>query len=355
MPKINVHAGNQPYEILIEAGLLSRLGDHVTKNFQGKKIVVVTDENVNSYYGNTVAHQLQEAGFEVQLLALPPGEPTKSFNNLPLIYSRLLDFKMTRSDLLIALGGGVIGDLTGFVAATFLRGIPFIQIPTSLLAQVDSSVGGKVGVNLPEGKNLVGAFCQPKAVLIDPEVLNTLSDKFFRDGMAEVIKYGCIKDRAFFKSLKTLASRKEVMGQIEDIIYRCCFIKKTVVEADERDLGERLLLNFGHSLGHALEKYHNYEGLTHGEAVGIGMYQTTRLSEAMGQTKLGAAEEIKELLVQYGLPYELSVSDHSQILAAIGLDKKNMGSALKEILLKDLGDSFIFETTHRFFEDLKHV
>ena len=293
------------YNILIEKGLLNKLGEELKNIYFGEKIFIITDENVDKYYGSKVKDELDKIGYKTRKMVLAPGEKTKSFSTLPSIYNELLDFKLTRKELIITLGGGVIGDLGGFVASTFLRGVSFIQIPTSLLAQVDSSVGGKVAVDLEKGKNLVGSFYQPKAVFIDPDVLNTLPEKFYKDGMAEVIKYGCIKDRDFFYMLKSLKSREEVMNNIEDILYKCCYIKKSVVERDEKDLGERMLLNFGHTLGHAIEKYYNFTGYSHGEAVAIGMYNISLKSEDEGITEKGVAEEIKEILINYDLPYKV--------------------------------------------------
>ena len=187
------------------------------------------------------------------------GEESKSFETLLKVYDKLLDFKINRGDIIIALGGGVVGDMTGFAASTFLRGIPLIQIPTTLLAQVDSSVGGKVAVDLPRGKNLVGSFYNPKAVFIDPLLLGTLSDKYVCDGMGEVIKYGAIKDRELFYKLLDYENKEAVLKDIDKIIYNCCRIKATMVEADERDTGERMLLNFGHTIGHAIEQFFNYK------------------------------------------------------------------------------------------------
>lgn len=341
------------YDIIIEKGLLNNLGNEVKKIYDGKKIFILTDKNVDKFYGDKVENVLINAGFSVRKLVLEPGEATKSFNTLPVIYNELLDFKLTRKELFITLGGGVIGDLGGFAASTFLRGVPFVQIPTSLLAQVDSSVGGKVAVDLPQGKNLVGSFYQPKAVFIDPNVLETLSDKFYKDGMAEVIKYGCIKDREFFYMLKGLKNREDVMNHIEEIVHNCCFIKKTVVEKDEKDLGERMLLNFGHTLGHAVEKYYKFTGYSHGEAVAIGMYNISLMSEAKGITEKGVAEDIKEILINYGLPYNLQIDDNDAIIDTISLDKKNIGNTLKIILLNSIGDSIIYNTTPDFFKAVK--
>ena len=348
--KLFVDLKENSYNILIEKGLLNKLGEELKNIYFGEKIFIITDENVDKYYGSKVKDELDKIGYKTRKMVLAPGEKTKSFSTLPSIYNELLDFKLTRKELIITLGGGVIGDLGGFAASTFLRGVSFIQIPTSLLAQVDSSVGGKVAVDLEKGKNLVGSFYQPKAVFIDPDVLNTLPEKFYKDGMAEVIKYGCIKDRDFFYMLKSLKSREEVMNNIEDILYKCCYIKKFVVERDEKDLGERMLLNFGHTLGHAIEKYYNFTGYSHGEAVAIGMYNISLKSEDEGITEKGVAEEIKEILINYDLPYKVDIKDNNKIIDTISLDKKNIGNVLKVILLKSIGESIIYDTTSDFFK-----
>lgn len=348
-----VDLGENSYNIAIEKGILSRLGEEIKKVYNGEKIFIITDDNVNKYYGEKVEKSLKDAGFLTKKLVLKAGEETKSFNTLPRIYNELLDFKLTRKELIITLGGGVIGDLGGFAASSFLRGVPFIQVPTSLLAQVDSSVGGKVAVDLPKGKNLVGSFYQPKAVIIDPEVLNTLPDKFYKDGMGEVIKYGCIKDKDLFNKLSSISSREELMEHIEDVIYTCCDIKRAVVEKDEKDLGERMLLNFGHTLAHAIETFYNFKGYSHGEAVSIGMYNITLKGEELGLTEKGVAENIKNILINYGLPYEMKINDNEAIVNTIALDKKNIGSELKIILLHSIGDSYIYNTKPDFFKAVK--
>ncbi|MCC0643187.1 MULTISPECIES: 3-dehydroquinate synthase [unclassified Clostridioides] len=351
--KLLVNLKENSYNIFIKKSILKNIGKEIKKIYSGNKIFIVTDENIAKLYLDEVKNNLIESGFETRVIILEAGEETKSFNTLPKIYDSLLDFKLTRKDLIITLGGGVIGDLGGFTAATFLRGVNFIQIPTSLLAQVDSSVGGKVGVDLERGKNLVGSFYQPKAVFIDPDVLSSLPEKFYRDGMAEVIKYGCIKDKTFFNKLVNLKNREEVMQHIEYIIHKCCLIKKTVVEADEKDLGDRMLLNFGHTLGHAIEKHYNFTGYTHGEAVGVGMYKITLESEKRGITKQGTSELIKSILINYDLPYEVELGDNKSIIDTISLDKKNLGDTLKIILLKDIGESIIYDTTSKFFQEVK--
>lgn len=343
-----VDLDEKSYPIIIENGLLDRVSSEISKIFKGKKVFILTDENVNRYYGDLISKELIASGYEIKLLALEPGEQTKDFSTLPKVYDELLDFGLTRSDLIITLGGGVIGDLAGFVASTYLRGVEFVQIPTSLLAQVDSSVGGKVAVDLKRGKNLVGSFYHPKVVLIDPKVLETLDERFFIDGMAEVIKYGCIKDKQLFERLKNFKDKKDLINNIDEIIHKCCYIKKEVVERDEKDTGERMLLNFGHTLGHAIEQYYNYAKYSHGEGVAIGMYQITKISEAAGLTSIGTADLIKEILIKYNLPYNMDVK-MEDIIDAIKLDKKNLGANLNIIILKELGQSEIYKTNREWF------
>lgn len=347
--ELKVDLKDRSYPIIIEKGLINRVSEEIRKVYKGKKIFIITDDNVNKYYGGKISEELKSNDFEVKLLALKPGEETKNFNTLPIVYNELLDFNLTRSDLIIALGGGVIGDLAGFVASTYLRGVDFVQIPTSLLAQVDSSVGGKVAVDLDRGKNLVGSFYHPKCVLIDPEVLNTLDNRFFIDGMAEVIKYGCIKDKQFFDYLEKMENNQQLINNMEVVIHKCCDIKRQVVENDEKDKGERMLLNFGHTLGHAIEQYYNYTKYSHGEGVAIGMYEISKISEEKGLTKKGTSQRIKDILVKYNLPYELDVNIE-ETLEAINLDKKKLGNDLNVIILKEIGNSEIYKTTAEFFK-----
>ena len=325
--KLTVDLGPNSYPIHIENGILAKTGELVSEVFSGKKIMIVSDDNVFPLYGEIITKALSDSGFECHSFVLPHGEPTKSFQSLPKIYEALLNAKLTRSDLLIALGGGVIGDLAGFAASSYLRGIKFVQIPTSLLAQVDSSVGGKVAVDLPQGKNLVGAFYHPKAVIIDPDVLNTLPDHFISDGMGEVIKYGCIKDKELFELLCRHTSFDDLKPELTQIIARCVDIKRIVVEADQFDFGERILLNFGHTLAHTIEQHFHYERESHGEAVGIGMYQITKIAEEKGLTTSGCAEQIKKALEIYKLP-DNSNLPIDVLTAAISLDKKNLNNHL---------------------------
>lgn len=326
------------YTIRIERGALDQLGAYCASLFApGKKAVVITDTHVAPLYLERVSTSLRNAGFDVTSCAFPAGEPSKRLSTIEGIYGHMAQAHITRSDFAVALGGGVTGDMAGFAAASYLRGIPFVQVPTTLLSQVDSSVGGKTGVDLPQGKNLVGAFWQPSFVLIDPDTLNTLSPHFFADGMGEVIKYGCIKSRALFD---LLIETEDITSIMEDVIYRCVDIKRDVVERDEFDTGERALLNFGHTFGHALEKLHQYQGLSHGAAVGIGMVMMARLGEKAGFTAPGTADKIAAALEKYHLPVHSDLP-LSQTVEATASDKKSTGSSINLVLLKDIGESFV--------------
>lgn len=347
--KLTVNLGENSYPIYIENHISEHVTSYIQEVFHGKKVMILSDDNVYPLYGEQITASLETA-FECHHLILPHGESTKNFNNLPRIYKALLDASFSRSDLIIALGGGVIGDLAGFDAATFLRGIKYVQIPTSLLAQVDSSVGGKVAVDLPEGKNLAGAFYQPSLVLIDPLVLDTLPERFIHDGMGEVIKYGCIKDAALFEQLENAGSFSALKPMLPDIIYRCVNIKRIIVEEDQFDTGNRMLLNFGHTLAHAIEQYYNYERESHGEAVAIGMYQITNIAEKRGLVTSGTSLRIKKILTAYGLPYKCDLP-LSSLTAPITRDKKNLNNHLNIILLRTVGDSYIYPATTAFFTE----
>lgn len=336
MKKLTVFLPGRAYDIVSEPGLLDKAGALLRPILKGKLAVVITDSNVEPLYGTRVLRSLHLAGFQTALLEIPAGEQSKCPEVLAEIWEQLMDVGLTRSDAVIALGGGVVGDLTGFAAATILRGVDFVQIPTTLLAQVDSSVGGKVAVDLNAGKNLAGAFYQPKMVLMDPECLKTLPDRVFSDGMAEVIKYGCIWDRALFEKLDALGSREAIMAQIEEITLACCDIKRQVVERDELDTGLRMLLNFGHTLGHVYEKAYHYETYTHGEAVAAGMVAAARLGQRLGVTPDGTEKEIAALLKKFGLPTEIAASqaDYEETLVK---DKKSQGENIHLIVLREIG------------------
>lgn len=346
--KLTVNLGENSYPIYIENGILAKAGDYIAQVFSGKKIMIISDDNVFPLYGDKLVCALNQ--YECHTLVLPHGESTKNFQTLPKIYGAMLEAKISRSDLVVALGGGVMGDLIGFAASSYMRGVKMVQIPTSLLAQVDSSVGGKVAVDLPQGKNLVGAFYQPKMVLIDPDVLETLPEHFIKDGMGEVIKYGCIKDAELFERLSAHNSFDELKPELTEIIARCVDIKRIVVENDQFDFGERMLLNFGHTMAHTIEQHFNYQRESHGEAVGIGMYQITKIAEQKGLTPSGCADRIKEILEKYGLPYECKV-EMDDLTGAIKLDKKNLNNHLNVVLLHEIGDSYCYPTDIAFFEN----
>lgn len=346
--ELTVNLGKNSYPIYIENQILKHAGDYISRCFKGKKIMIISDDNVFPLYGKVIIDSL--AQYECHTLVLPHGETTKSFRTLPAVYSAMLECRLSRSDLVIALGGGVIGDLAGFAASSYLRGVKLVQIPTSLLAQVDSSVGGKVAVDLPQGKNLVGAFYHPKMVLIDPTVLDSLPEHFIHDGMGEVIKYGCIRDASLFETLKAHTSFGDLRPELASIIHRCVDIKRMVVENDQFDTGERMLLNFGHTLAHTIEQHFHYERESHGEAVAIGMYQITRIAQAKGLTKQGCADEIRAVLETYGLPFSCGLPIEA-LTDAITLDKKNLNNHLNVVLLHEIGDSYIHPTSAEFFSD----
>ncbi len=337
MKTLTVALPGREYDILIENGLLAQAGQRCRAALpRARRIALVTDSNVGPLYADQVGESLRGAGFAVEIIQLPAGEQTKCARSLSELWERFMAFGLTRTDAVAALGGGVIGDLAGFAAATALRGVDFVQIPTTLLAQVDSSVGGKVAVDLQAGKNLAGAFWQPRMVVIDPDVLETLPDPVFADGMAEVIKYGCIWDGEIFDMLDQSGSRERDMAVREHVLYTCCDIKRQVVMEDERDTGIRMLLNFGHTLGHAYELAGHYETWTHGQAVAAGMVRAAGLGQVLGVTPDGADRRIAALLERLGLPVEIPCTAE-QYAAAIGLDKKGAGEDISLILLERLG------------------
>lgn len=344
MRTLTVTLPERIYSIFIERGLFDNIGEAIKKVYKNQKIVIITDSNLEKLYGEKLQNSLETVGFVLKKIVVEPGEKSKSFNILQKVCDEALAFEITRNDLIIAFGGGVIGDLGGFAASILLRGIPFVQIPTSLLAQIDSSIGGKVAIDTSLGKNLVGNFYQPLAVFIDPDLLKSLDDRYLFDGMAEVIKYGAIKNVNLFEELLTYKSKEELFKNLESVIHTCCSIKKEIVERDEKDTGERMILNFGHTIGHGIEKYFNYETYTHGEAVAMGMYAITKASEELGLTKKGTATHIKEILLHYNLPYELPAMNKEAIINTMKLDKKSMGKSINLILLKSIGDSFIQKT-----------
>lgn len=334
MKKLRVNVG-KGYNIFIEKGIIDSTGEYVKSVSNAKKICIISETNVFPIYGERVKSSLVNAGYEAYEYIFEAGESSKKASTVISMVEFMAEKEFTRGDLVVALGGGVTGDMAGFAAAIFLRGIDFVQIPTSLLAQVDSSVGGKTAVDLPQGKNLCGAFHQPILVLIDPNTLDTLSPHFFSDGLAEAIKMGCIKSASLFEKIENQNPREI----IDEIIYECDMLKAGVVERDEKEHGERALLNFGHTPGHAIEKLHNFEGVSHGEAVGIGMVMISKAGEENGITEQGTADRIAKVLLKNNLMIKDSNSIED-IVGAMNADKKRTSSAINFTLIHSIGDSY---------------
>lgn len=339
MKTVKVGLGEKSYDILIGYPL-DEIGERLKKYTKGIKSLIVTNPTIAQYYLETVERGLREAGFRVFVAQIPDGEEHKSQDEANRLYTKCVDYRLERESIIVGLGGGVIGDLAGYVAATFMRGLPIVQVPTTLLAQVDSSVGGKVAVNLPEGKNLVGSFYQPFLVYIDLAVLKTLPVEEMEAGMAEVIKYGIILDKNFFEYLEEkIGKLRELDSKVlETVVARCCKLKTGVVEKDEREKGLRAILNFGHTLGHALEALTDYKKYKHGEAVAIGMVGACRIAEEMGMFKKETRDRIEHLIEKAGLPgrigVKLSVDDIIQVLS---LDKKVQAGKVRFVLPERIG------------------
>lgn len=331
MYHLSLQGSTTKSDIYIGAGIFSQTAKRIAEKFKPNRIHVITDSNVAPLY---LQELCAEFPLNITTTIIPAGEEHKNLDTVAGIYADLSEAELTRSDLVIALGGGVVGDITGFAAATYLRGVHVCQIPTTLLSQVDSSVGGKTGVDLPQGKNLVGAFYQPELVLIDTDILSTLPEHIFNDGMAEVIKYGCISN----PEILDLISAPDFKNNMERIVYECVQIKRDVVQQDEHDIGLRMILNFGHTIGHAAEKVGNFTALSHGQAVAIGMVQAAKLGAAIGKADL--TEQIAALCQAHGLPTELPYSTE-EIFTALLHDKKRTADAINFILVHPLGKANI--------------
>ena len=341
MRTVKVPLGNRSYNIVIGRGLLKGLGVACQKLKLGARCAVISDSNVARRFGKAAQQSLARAGFDALLIVVPAGETAKSLKTVQACYDRLARHRLERKSFIVALGGGVVGDLAGFVAATYLRGIPFVQVPTTLLAQVDSSVGGKVGVNLQAGKNLVGAFHQPRLVLCDFDTLRTLPVREYRSGVAEIIKYGIIYDAALFQKLERDLPKllKRDPKTLADVVARCCEIKAEVVGQDETDGGLRAILNFGHTIGHALEAISGYGKYLHGEAIAIGQVAAAELSARLTGLPVADVGRIRVLFQRAGLPVavKLDASARKRLLAAMKLDKKVSGGEIKFVLAGRIG------------------
>jgi 3-dehydroquinate synthase len=327
MKKIQVGLGERAYPIVIREGLLADIGQDLRQKTVAKRYAVVADEHVSGLYGGELLDSMARAGLATELLAFPRGEASKNLATVGDLASRLARLGFDRKDGLIALGGGVTGDITGFLAAVYMRGIPFVQVPTTLLAQVDSSVGGKTGVDIPEGKNLVGAFYQPRAVYIDTRALLSLPAAEILNGLAEVIKYGVIYDAAFFELLA--ARRPDILRRdldiLEEVIARCCTIKAEVVAADEKEADLRRILNFGHTIGHAVEAASGY-ALAHGQAVAIGMVAAAELAVASRGFSRPEADRLRAVIAAFGLPVAIPGNLKPALVKSyLKTDKKTVG------------------------------
>jgi 3-dehydroquinate synthase len=346
MKKIKVNLDKKisaSYEICIGYDILDRLGLIIAKNVPALHYIVITDSNVLSLHGGSLMDRLRAMKLPASMIEFPAGEDSKNMGTALAIVERLLKLGADRKSALLALGGGVVGDMTGYIASTFMRSVPYIQIPTTLMAQVDSSIGGKTAIDLPEGKNLLGTFYQPKCVFIDVKFLDTLSDEEFNNGLVEVIKYGIIDDTEFFHFLeddmKAIKSRDSEV--LEKIIENSCRIKKGIVEIDEKENGLRRVLNFGHTIGHAIEAESAYT-VSHGAAVSLGMIAAVRISEKMYDLPGEDRERIERLIEEVGLPCHIPKTITTDgILSRLKADKKKEGNIIHFVLLKKIGMPFV--------------
>ncbi|HLY67917.1 MAG TPA: 3-dehydroquinate synthase [Chloroflexota bacterium] len=320
-------------------GLLAQTGELMREAGLGGRAFIVTDSNVYAHYGHPLSESLAKSGYDPQMHMINAGEQAKNLRTLEILYDWLAGCRTERGDVIVALGGGVVGDLAGFLAATWLRGVPLVQVPTTLLAQVDSSIGGKTGVNLTTAKNLVGAFYQANLVVIDPAVLDSLPPREYRGGLGEVVKYGVIMDPPLFDLIES--RQPDVLKQepsiVDRIVGRCAELKLEVVGEDEREAGRRMILNFGHTIGHAIEAATNYEALLHGEAISIGMSGACLIAVALGKLPAATCQRLQNLLKGLGLPYAARGLAWEKVREAMGLDKKTRAGKINWILPADIG------------------
>lgn len=343
MAIVKIELGDRSYDVVIGKDLFPACADFLAKSDYSKKAIVVTDENVEKLYYDDFIKSVENTGFKFVKVVVPSGEKAKSQDWAQDLYTKAIEENIDRKSVFIALGGGVIGDLTGFVAATYMRGVPFIQVPTTILSQVDASVGGKVAINHPLGKNMIGAFHQPDLVLADTKTLKSLSARDFSSGLAEVVKYACLdgEDLMMFleKNAIKLVSREDDV--LTELIARCCEYKAFIVADDEREGGKRMLLNLGHTYGHAIEAEGGFSKYTHGEAVSIGLYGAMLLSEKVAGFSSGVTQRVCNLLGEFSLPIVAQGMDQESVYKNLWNDKKSLDDKLQWVLLKDLGDPFV--------------
>ena len=342
MKRVRVTLSNRSYEIHIASGLLACTGLKLKEIGFGGKLVIITHPTLKRLYGNTLQQNLTGEGFNVAILEVPEGEEQKSLKTAGRLYTELSNLYTERTTPILALGGGIIGDLAGFVAATYMRGVPLVQLPTSLLAQVDSSIGGKVAVNHGKLKNNIGAFYQPQLVISDIDTLKTLPDKELINGLAEVIKSAIIRDRELFAFLEANLDRIKGRDEavLEEMVFRSARIKAEVVEKDETDLGLRNILNFGHTIGHAIETVSDFK-TEHGTAIAIGMLAAANISNRLGILKSNELKRIKQIIKGAGLPAEISSHRVKEIIQAMRHDKKIVGGKVRFVLPRSIGEVFI--------------
>jgi 3-dehydroquinate synthase len=344
LDRIPVSLGDRSYEIAVGHGIIGTIGEEMVRLKFGPKMMLITSHTVWPLYGKTVHESLTKRGFNVATYLLNDDEEAKSLQTVTAVIDDLLENGLDRSSAIVAVGGGVVGDIAGFAAATYMRGIPYVQVPTTLLAQIDSSIGGKTGVNRPKAKNLVGAFHQPKLVWSDVSTLATLPEREFRSGMTEAIKYSIIADPSLSELLTANAGTQPKISSdvLVEIVSRCCSIKAGIVEKDEKEHGIRSILNYGHTVGHALESLTEYTAYTHGEAIAIGMIAAARISRDIGATGPETVAQHESMIRAFGLPDEFprSISPAS-ILKQIGADKKRMAGRARWILARRIGEVFV--------------
>ncbi len=355
MKTVHVDLGERSYNILIQPGLLTQVAQQLKGLPITSRLFLISNPVVHRLFGAKLLEQLRQAGYQVTEILLPDGERSKTLDTVEAAYTDLSSHGADRQSAVVALGGGVTGDIAGFVAATYMRGIPYLQIPTTLLAQVDSSVGGKTGVNHRAGKNMIGAFYQPTLVCIDPETLLTLPEREFSSGLFEVIKYGLIYDAEFFAFLELELEniQRRVPEILEKVVARCCEIKSRITARDERELDLRRILNLGHTFGHGLEAATEFQGVTHGEAVAYGMMAASHLSQSLGLLDRDSCRRIVEALLRIGDLPPIDTVPTQKVLDAMKLDKKRRGDRTVVILLEKIGRAVIRDDVGR--DDLRQA
>ena len=349
--KVEVAIPNHAYDIVIERGSLRSAGQWLSSLWGPQKVLILTDNHVGRLYAEKVKLSLEDAGFEVFVFDFLEGEGRKNLTTVNKAYEYMVKRGFTRSDGVVALGGGVVGDLAGFVASTYMRGVHFVQIPTSLTAQVDSSIGGKTGVNTPYAKNMVGTFAQPDGVLIDPDVLATLGKRELCEGMGEVIKYGLIDDVELWQELLEMKDWTQILEHADSLIQHSCQVKAKIVVEDELDQGVRLYLNFGHTIGHAVEAHAGYGKVMHGEAVAIGMVQMARVAELKGLMPTGITQEIADMCLKFNLPIAYEPWEEDRLFQLLTHDKKARGAKIRAILVPEHGKAAIHEISLEEMKD----